>query len=96
MQALRQSKLHAFCFAQHPKPDRGRLTVEVPRSHTHPTTPLSGLSFRYRVLFLHNTQQMKDTKIPTVSGIQTCSPSNYATADPRLRLQGHRDRRKPS
>jgi len=77
MHALRRSKLHAF-FAQEPKPGLGRLTVEVSRSHTHthPTTPLSGLSFRYRVLYLRKTQQMKDTKIPTLSGIQTCSTSN--------------------
>jgi len=41
MQALRQSKLHAFCFAQHPKSGLGRLIFEVSRSHTHTHTHTS-------------------------------------------------------
>ena len=63
-----------------------RLDTHIPGS-----TPLTEWSARRRGRYLHNTQQTQETNLLALRGIRTSDPNSQATADPRLRQQGHLD-----
>jgi len=71
------------------------LSYAVKHTHTHThklgTTPLDEWTVRHRDLYWRNTARTTD-KHPWPCGIRTRSPSKRASADPRLRLHGHRNR----
>jgi len=82
---------------QQPLVDQGLLIIQPPwpQSGTHTTigrTPLDEWSARHSAHYLttHNTHNRK-TSMPPVRFKQAI-PSKRATADPRLRPRGHRDR----
>jgi len=84
-----------FYKAQQPLVGQGSLLIVAPRSHLD--TPHS-VGIRWTSYhpdaetstWQHTT--LKRDKHPCLHGIRTSNPSNWTTADPRLRPHGHWDR----
>ena len=60
--------------------------------YKHGRTPLDEWSACSSRRYLHNTQQTQQTNIHVLSEIRTPGPSNRASAEPRRRPRGHRQR----
>ena len=72
-----------FCGVQQPIPSRGRVFVEVSRSHTAGRTHLNEWSARRRGRYLHNTPQTREKSIRDI-GIRTRNSSSRTATDLRV------------
>jgi len=82
-------------MVQQPLSGQGLLLIEASLSHSD--TPHSvGLLWTSdhpdaETSRADNTQHSQETDIHALGGIRTHNPGNRASADPRVRLRGHRD-----